>query len=118
TLHVAERGLAAHRHRTVDPGADLDWPPARYIATEARRNLDGEAELARAHPSVELRIVRDRLMLDEVARAGQIEGVIAAGGGLVPIEDGERQILDIHIDSVPHYQHQDDAADQRQRHPD
>ena len=81
----------------------------------SRRDLDRQAELAAAHAPVQVGVVGDRRLLDEVARAGDIERVVAAGRGLVAVEHGEGQVLDVHVDAVAHDEHQDDAAEQRQR---
>src|SRR5690606_35588133 len=41
-----------------------------------------------------------------------IERVVAAERGLVVVEDGEGQILDIHADAIAEHKQQDEAADE------
>ncbi len=88
---------------------------AADVAAEAWRQLDGEADLAGAHATVEVGIIRDRRFLGEVARPRDLEAVIAADRAVVAVEHGEGQVLDIHADAVAEHEQQQHAAENRER---
>jgi hypothetical protein len=111
TLHIAADGFGAHRHGAVHPCADLDIGAARNIPPEAGRYLDGETKLAARHAPVEIVIIPDRLFFDEVARPGELKRIVAADGGVVAVQHGEGQILDVHADAEAHDEHQEHRAD-------
>jgi hypothetical protein len=114
-LDIALDRLGTLRHGAVDPGRDRDRPTARGIPPEARRDLDGEADLTGAHAPVEVGIVADWRLLGEVARAGEVQRIVLADRCLILIEHREGQVLDIHVDAVADDEHQDHAADQGER---
>jgi hypothetical protein len=64
----------------------------QHVAREARRDLDGQRQLAAAHAPVQVGIVGDRRALDEVARARQVQRVVLAQPGLVAVEHGVAQV--------------------------
>ena len=114
-LNVALDRFGAHRHRAVDPGADLDRRAARDVAREPVWNLYREAEAARAHALIEVRVVAQRRTFDEVARAREIERVILAQRGMVAVENRELEILHVHADAVGEHDHEDRAAEPGER---
>ena len=52
-------------------------------------------------------------MLDEIARTGEVQGIVLAEAGLVAVQHGVAKIVHIHGDAVAHDEHQDQAAEQR-----
>jgi hypothetical protein len=56
-----------------------------------------------------------RALLDEVARAGDVQRVVLAERGLVAVEHRVAQVLDVHADAVADDEHQDHRTQQRQR---
>ncbi len=117
-LHIAAHGLPPRRHGAVDPGTNLDPPAPGNVARETRGDLDRQIEVAFAHPPVEIGIIGNRRALDEVPGAGEIEGIVAAEGGLVTVQYRKAEIFHIKADAIAHHEHQDDAAYQRQGQPD
>ncbi len=117
-LKISLHGFRPLRHRAIDPDAQGHGVAPAQIPGEPGGDLYGHAQFTGAHPTVEVCIVGDRWMLDEIGRAGEVEHIILAGGGRVPVEHGERQVLDIQADAVAHDEHQDDAAEHRQGRPD
>ncbi|MCY1245399.1 hypothetical protein D9M72_585490 [compost metagenome] len=115
SLHITLDRFGTARHRTVDPGGNFNRIAARRIAGKARRDLDCQAQFAVAHAPVEIGIVGDRILLDEVARTGDFENVVAARRRLVAVKHCEGQILDVHVDAVADDEHQDDRADRGKR---
>ena len=75
---VALDGFGAVRHGAVDPHADLRIVAALEIATEVRRNLHRQADIAIAQASFQLVVVGERRLLQEVARTMR---------SIVPISD-------------------------------
>ncbi len=96
-------------------GADFDLGAPRDIAPEAWRDLQCEAEFAIAHASIEVVVIDDRRLLREIAGSGDLECVVAADRGVVPVEHGKGQVLDIHVDAEAHDEHQNDAAENGER---
>ena len=113
-LHIPLDRFRALRHGAVRPCADLHVLAALHVAGKAGRNLDGQREFPAAHALIEIGIVDDGRLLDEVARARQVQRVVAAELGLIAIEHGERETLDIHVDAVTDDEHHQDAPEQRQ----
>ncbi|CAO3437987.1 hypothetical protein [Azospirillum argentinense] len=114
-LHIAADRLGARRHGTIDPRPDLDRTPAGDVAPEARRDFQRQGKVARPHAPVEILVVDDRRPFDEVAGAREGERVVAAHRRLVPVQDREGQVLDVHVDAIAHDDHQQEAADQGER---
>ncbi len=85
-----------------------------HVTGEAGRQFDGQADLTGPHALIQLSVITDRRTFDEVARTGEIEDVIVAGGGLIPVEHRKGEILNIQADAVAHDEHQYDAAQQSQ----
>ena len=78
------------------------------VTAEVRRDLHGQADVAIAQAPFQLGVVAQRRLLQEVARAGEVAVILLAGGGLVAVEHGEGQVLDIQADAV--------ADDEQQQH--
>ena len=114
-LHIASDRFRPLGHGPIDPGTDLDIVPPHQLPAEAGRNFQGKGDLAVAHAPVQVRIVGKRLLLDEIAGARYVQDIVAADGRVVAIEDGEGQVLDIHVDAVTDHEHQDDAAEDGKR---
>src|SRR5690606_13345231 len=70
------------------------------VATEVRRDLQRQADVAVAQAPLQLGVIAQRRLLQEVARAGEVALVLLAGGGLVAVEHGEGQVLDVQADAV------------------
>ena len=117
-LNVAADGLGTLGHRSVDPDTDLHLAAVVQVAGKPRRNLNGQTQLAGAHPPIKVPIVADRRVFDEVAGTGQVQHVIAAGRGLIAIKDSESEVFDVEADAVAHYEHQNHAPEHGQRAPD
>src|SRR5262249_37416494 len=74
-------------------------------------NLDREAQLAVAQPSIELAVAVDRGPLVEVLGAPKAIGIQAAAGRVVGIEYGKRQMVDIEGDAVTEKDHEQDRPE-------
>jgi hypothetical protein len=113
-LHVARDGFGALGHGTVDPDADGGGAAALQVGSEIGWDLDGQAQLAAAHASVEVGFALQGGFFQKVGRAREVEHVVAADGGLVAVEHGKAQVLHVHADAVAHDDHQQGRAHQGQ----
>ena len=114
-LHIAADGFGAHGHGAVDPGGNLRLPAMHDIAPEAGRDLDGEAQFAVTHAPVEIVVILDRRPFGEIAGARDLLDIVTAHRRVVAVQNGEGQVLDIHVDAVADDEHQDDAAEDGER---
>src|SRR5690606_41760437 len=60
TLFRSAYGFCPGRHGTIYPCADLGRGPTFNVASESRRNLNSERNVAAAHALVQVIVVRDR----------------------------------------------------------
>ena len=115
-LHVAPDRLGAaawsrRSRRRFAPAYRLRSSETLHVAAEAGGDLDDHADLSRPHAPVEFLVAGDRRPLGEVAaRAGDVDRVVAADGGLVAVQHGVVQVLHVQGDAVTHDDHQDHTA--------
>ena len=114
TLDVAGHRFGPLRHGAIHPHADGGRAAAPQVGGEVGRDLNGQAQLAAAHAPVEVGFALQRGLFEEVGRAGNVEHVVAADGGLVAVEHGKAQVLYVQADAVAHDDHQECGADQSQ----
>src|SRR5690606_39671695 len=105
-LDVALDGVGAHGHGAVDPERDLRDRAAFEVAAEVWRYLHGQADIAAAQARVELGVAGQRGTFLEVAGAGDVQQVMMAGGGLITVEYGVAEVLDVEADAVAHDEHE------------
>src|SRR5690242_9737090 len=110
TLEVAADRLGAEGHGAVDPDADLDRPDSLDVAAETGRNLDRHRHLSALQALMQVAAVPERWPLDEVGRPAQLAHIGAALDGIVPVEHGESQGIDIRGDAVAEDQHEERSA--------
>ena len=60
TLNIATHCVRTHRHGTVEPGPDFHGASAFDIRCKTRRDFQCEADVARAHPPVDVGMVDER----------------------------------------------------------
>ena len=114
-LDVAAHRLGSHRHRAVEPSADLDRAVPGEVGGKAGRDLKCKADFARAHSRVEIVVARQRGRFVEIARSGKVVDIGLAENSLIEVEHREFQVLNIHGDAVTQHDHEDHAADTGQR---
>src|SRR5262249_254296 len=73
----------------------------------SRRDLDGKFDLAGLQPPLQLAIRRDRGMLAEIARVGELIQVLAALRRAVMVQHGVGQVFDVEGDPVAEEEHKD-----------
>ena len=91
---------------------DFGRPSALHVAAEAHGDLDRRRDLPALQPVLQIMRVRDRRRLDEIGRAAQLLEIGAALVGLVAVERGEGQRVDVGGDAEPEDQHQEGRAEQ------
>ena len=84
-LHIATDCFGPHGHGAVDPGGNLRLPAMHDVASEARRDLDGEAQFAIAHAPVEIIVILDGGPFGEIAGARDLLDVVTAHRRVVPV---------------------------------
>src|SRR5262249_37249355 len=107
-LHVATRRLAAERLGAIHKRVHLRPPAALHVALEAGGNLDREAQLAVAKPSIEPSLAVDRGPVVEVLGAPEAIGIQAAADRVVGIEYRKRKMVNIERDAITENDHEQD----------
>src|SRR5262249_53447543 len=106
--------LGAERHATIQPHGHVGRATAQLIATEARRDLDGDLEVAAAEPAIELLAGADRRWhFVEVApaRRERLDQASALGGAIL-IESAKAQVFDIERNAIAEGDHENEWAEQ------
>ena len=112
SLQVAKDGLGAKRHGAIDPDADFGGPEPTDVSTEAGRNLDGRRDVAFLEAVPQIAGIGNRRALFEVCRAPNLREVGPALVGVVAIENGESQRIDVGRYTVAEDEHEERGAAQ------